>query len=120
MNFVKLNCLRFLHLLRKLICKEEIPRFAKYVSELPDNMSDEFIYIIGENGFQWFVALNCPCKCGDVINLNLLAEAKPRWEIETHYDLTLSIKPSVWSLKGCGSHYFVTNGKIKWCFQASS
>jgi Family of unknown function (DUF6527) len=114
-NFLKLNFWRFWYLLRKLIWKDEIPRFAKYVSELPDNLSDDFIYVVGENGFQWFVALNCPCKCGDFIHLNLLTEARPCWEIERHSDLTLSVKPSVWSLKGCGSHYFIKAGKIKWC-----
>lgn len=115
MNWLKLKYWRIWYFLRKIIWKEEIPRFTKYVTELPDNLSDEFIYVVGENRFLWFVALKCPCKCGDTIHLNLLPEAKPCWEVEKHFDETVSLRPSVWSLQGCGSHYFVQNGKIKWC-----
>ncbi len=115
MNFLKARFWRFWYFLRNLIWGKEPPRFAKYVSELPEDLTEEFIYIVGENKFLWFVALKCPCGCGDVIHLNLLPEANPYWKVESHSDGTVSLKPSVWSLKGCGSHYFVRNGEINWC-----
>lgn len=115
MNWLKLKYWRVWYFLQRLIWKEEIPRFVKCVSELPDDLKDDFVYIVGENNFLWFVALKCPCRCGDIIHLNLLPETKPCWKVDTHLDGTVSIKPSVWSLNGCSSHYFVRNGKIEWC-----
>lgn len=115
MNFLKGQLWRFWYFLRKLLWGKEPPRFAKCVSELPEDLTDDFIYTVGENGFLWFVALKCPCGCGDIIHLNLLPEAKPCWKVEIHSDGTVSLKPSVWSLKGCKSHYFVKNGEIDWC-----
>lgn len=115
MTWLKLKYWQIWYFLRKLIWKEEIPRFAKYVTELPNNLSDDYIYIVGENDFLWFVVLKCPCGCSNIIHLNLLTEASPCWKVEKHSDETISLKPSVWSLKGCGSHYFIRGGKIKWC-----
>lgn len=115
MSWLKTHFWRIWFLLRKLIWKKEPPRFAKYISELADNLTDDIIYVVGENEFFWFVVLNCPCGCGDIVHLNLLPEANPCWKIESHSDGTISVKPSVWSLKGCKSHYFIKNGEINWC-----
>lgn len=112
---IKKKLWRVWYFLRKLIWKEEIPKFAKYVSEVPENLENKFVYIIGENNYQWFAVLKCPCNCGDNIHLNLLEDSTPVWKTEDHSDGTITLKPSVWSLKGCQSHYFVRNGKIKWC-----
>lgn len=103
--------------IRHSILGTPVPFQTVYVDELPDDLKNGEIYLIGENGFLWSAALSCPCGCRSVIQLNLLPEAKPCWRVETHADDTITLKPSVWSKKGCGSHYFIRNGLINWCFE---
>lgn len=91
-----------------------IPFETICVPELPEEIQAGRLYLVGENGFLWIAALICPCGCQSVIQLNLLPEAKPCWRVEEHADGTASLAPSVWSRQGCGSHYFVRRGFIKW------
>lgn len=91
-----------------------VPFKTIYLDELPDELESDAIYLIGENGFLWSAALLCPCRCGAVIQLNLLPDAEPCWRVNEHGDGTVSISPSIWSRKGCGSHYFIKRGEIKW------
>ena len=92
-----------------------LPLGTVYLEEMPDELETDSIYLVGENDFLWSAALLCPCGCRSVVQLNLLPDAKPCWRIETHSDDTVTIAPSVWSRKGCGSHYFVRRGFVKWC-----
>ncbi|WP_436231260.1 DUF6527 family protein [Caballeronia sp. LjRoot29] len=57
----------------------------------------------------------CPCGCGEVIELNLLKQARPCWSAEEHPDGTISLVPSVWRQRGCRSHFFLRRGGIEWC-----
>lgn len=91
-----------------------VPFKTIYLDELPDELERDVVYLIGEKGFLWSAALLCPCKCGAVIQLNLLPDAEPCWRVNEHGDSTVSLAPSVWSRRGCGSHYFVRHGTIKW------
>ncbi len=91
-----------------------VPLKTIYVTELPDELKKGYVYLIGENGFLWIAALLCPCGCQAVIQLNLLPDAKPYWRVDEHADCTISLAPSIWSRKGCGSHYFVRRGFINW------
>ena len=94
-----------------------VPYKTIYLDELPDALESDAVYLVGENGFLWSAALLCPCGCRSVIRLNLLPDAKPCWQIEAHDDDTITLAPSVWSRKGCGSHYFLRCGFVKWCFE---
>jgi len=91
-----------------------IPLETVRVPEQPDEFRAGNLYLIGENGFLWIAALLCPCGCQSVIQMNLLPEAKPCWRVEEHSDGTVSLSPSIWSRKGCDSHYFVRRGFVKW------
>ena len=55
----------------------------------------------------------CPCRCGDVIALNLMASSSPRWSVESYADGTLTIHPSVDATK-CRSHFWVRRSRIDW------
>lgn len=84
------------------------------VVELPNELKEMSIYVVGENGFFWMAALNCPCGCGDVIQLNLLKEARPCWSIIHHKNGLLSISPSVRRIINCESHFTINKSNIKW------
>lgn len=85
------------------------------VEEFPDALQRAKIYLAGEGDNLWAAALICPCGCGDVIELNLLKQARPCWSVQEHQDGSVSIDPSVWRSKGCKSHFYVRHGRIDWC-----
>lgn len=82
--------------------------------DLPEKLEKHRVYILGEPSDPWAVALECPCGCRAIIQLNLLREAKPRWEYSISYNRAITIKPSVWRKAGCKSHFFIRKGKIVW------
>lgn len=86
---------------------------VEYVSDMPDHISPHTVYIVGENNFYWMAVLLCPCGCGDLIHLNLLKDAHPRWKFKIFKGL-ISISPSVWRTSGCKSHFFIRSGEIVW------
>jgi len=84
------------------------------VEEFPDKLDAWKVYLAGEGDNLWAAAMICPCGCGDVIELNLLPQARPRWTAQEHLDGTVSLEPSVWRRKGCRSHFVVRHGRIDW------
>ena len=106
-------------ILRITLCwllRRPIPLRTVKIVELPDELEAKKIYVVGENGFFWFVALLCPCDCGAILQMNLLNDARPRWYLTEHKDGTVSLHPSVWRVKDCRSHFFLRRGLIEWCF----
>ena len=57
------------------------PLRAVYVEELPDKPDRRPVYALGEGSHRWFVALICPCGCGNVLQMSLLPDARPRWQL---------------------------------------
>jgi hypothetical protein len=91
---------------------------AVLVEELPDRLDANTVYIAGENGHVWFVAMMCPCGCGETLHMSLLADARPRWALTQHKNGSVSLAPSVWRQVGCKSHFFLVEGRIQWCGHA--
>lgn len=86
-----------------------------HVEDLPDDLSPGSVYLAGEGANLWAAAMLCPCGCGEVIELNLLPQVRPRWTVDQHVDGTLTLTPSVWRQKGCRSHFILRGGRINWC-----
>lgn len=99
--------------------RRERPLKTLVVEELPDSLDAKTVYVAGENGHRWFVAMICPCGCGETLHMSLLADARPRWALTHHKDGTISLTPSVWRQVGCRSHFFLVQGRIRWCRPAS-
>jgi hypothetical protein len=83
--------------------------------ELPDILDPSAVYILGEGKYLWFAAMLCPCGCGELLQMSLLPEAKPRWRLIEHKDQTISLYPSIWKKAGCHSHFFLRRGQVEWC-----
>ncbi|WP_366917114.1 DUF6527 family protein [Pseudomonas rhodesiae] len=58
--------------------------------------------------------MKCPCGCGRTIELLVIQEAKPRWDIEVDADGLPSLIPSVWLTSGCKSHFWLKRGRVIW------
>lgn len=63
----------------------------------------------------WCVGMRCPCGCGRTIELLVIAEAEPRWDISVDSKRRPSLSPSVWLQKGCRSHFWLKAGRVRWC-----
>lgn len=85
---------------------EDVPEFIKF--------EDKTIYLVGENELYWLAAFNCPCGCYDKIQLNLLKDSKPCWEVKDIYN-GVSIWPSIDRIVGCNCHFIIRDGNaVHW------
>ena len=84
------------------------------VKEFPDMLEADCVYLVGEESVPWFAALLCPCGCGALIRVSLLKDDRPRWRARRHFTGTVTLEPSIWRKRGCGSHFFVRRGQIVW------
>lgn len=85
----------------------------RFADEVPERVRPGWVWIIGDPGDPWAAVLQCPCRCGRTIQLNLLKEASPCWTLAVSRD-RITLKPSVWGKTGCRSHFFIRNGRIEW------
>lgn len=113
--FIVLGLVAVIGLVAWLRSRQPEPFRAIFVDEFPDSLRPRTIYIAGELGHLWAASMVCPCGCGDMIQLNLLPQVRPCWQVEAQDDGTVSITPSVWRQQGCRSHFFVRRGCIDWC-----
>ncbi|QOR65787.1 hypothetical protein IM538_18555 [Cytobacillus suaedae] len=88
----------------------------EYLEEIPDHLASKTLYVLGERDDPWSASLLCPCNCGEKIQLSLLSNESPSWNlVENGTNGKVSLMPSVWRQKGCKSHFFFTNNEITWC-----
>lgn len=87
---------------------------AVFVAEVPGILHRRRVYVVGADDVYWSAALSCPCGCGDVIQLALVG-IRPRWELRLGFGGAVSLNPSVWRTVGCGSHFWVSEGDVRWC-----
>lgn len=90
-----------------------------FLEELPTNLAEKTAYVVGESDYRWYVAMLCPCGCGEAIYLNVRPDSHPYWRIIEHIG-TISIEPSIWRQKGCRSHFFLRKGRIRWVREVKS
>lgn len=82
---------------------------------LPGSMPRRNLVLARDDGEDWCVGMRCPCGCGDVIELLVIAEAKPRWDVSADQKGRPSLSPSVWRKTGCQSHFWLRRGRVEWC-----
>jgi hypothetical protein len=91
------------------------PYRSVMVEELPDHLAKKTSYIADEGPHLWYVAMICPCGCGETLQMSLLSDARPRWTVSVDSNGLPSLSPSVWRQVGCGSHFFLVCGRVRWC-----
>jgi hypothetical protein len=82
---------------------------------LPPRLPLRDLVLARDEGEDWCVGMQCPCGCGDTIELLVIAEARPRWDVRVGKNKKPTLHPSVWRKQGCGSHFWIKDGKVKWC-----
>ncbi len=82
---------------------------------LPSVLPRRDILLARDGDEDWCVGLRCPCGCGRNIELLVIRETAPRWELNTDAKGLPTLKPSVWLQTGCRSHFWLRHGRIQWC-----
>lgn len=81
---------------------------------LPSTLPKYDFILLKDDGEDWSVGFRCPCGCGDAIELLLLPNVRPRWDIKINSSGYPTLTPSVWRATGCRSHFWVRDGRILW------
>ena len=81
---------------------------------LPKSFNKKILIHMIDGGTSWSAGLNCPCECGEVIELMLLENVKPRWDISIDHLNRPTLHPSVWRSTGCKSHFWIKKGRVHW------
>lgn len=85
-----------------------------FVKESPEVIAENTVIIVAEDGMPDSLVFKCPCGCNTDIYLNLLKDAKPRWNFRISKKNKITITPSIWRKVGCKSHFFIRVGRIIW------
>ncbi len=82
---------------------------------LPDSLPLRSLVLAREDDEDWCVGFRCPCRCGRKIELLVIKEAKPRWDLKVDAADRPTLTPSVWLRDGCKSHFWIRKGEVQWC-----
>ena len=109
---------RLLSWLRSLVLLWRPWSIAGYVGaadEIPDQLPDKGFILVGAEGNPTWAALDCPCRKGHRLMVNLDRSRLPVWTIDSIKPLT--IRPSIDDItsdRQC--HFVVRRGRIKWAY----
>lgn len=81
---------------------------------LPSKMPFRNLVLARDDGEDWSVGMRCPCGCERAIELLVIHEARPRWDLKVDANGLPSLSPSVWLTTGCKSHFWLKDGKVIW------
>jgi hypothetical protein len=82
---------------------------------LPPKLPKRDLVLAREDDEDWCVGMRCPCGCGANIELLVIPEAKPRWDVSIDANQRPTLTPSVWVQRGCRSHFWLRGGRVQWC-----
>lgn len=81
----------------------------------PESIKDRHTYLCKDEGEDWSLSMQCPCGCGDKLELMLLKEVTPHWTLRATKKRYPTLHPSVWRQSGCNAHFWLRDGRIIWC-----
>lgn len=81
----------------------------------PDQIAAGWVYVVGGPGYRKWAYLRCPTGNGDVIQLSLQPNRRPKWEVMKDFLGRPTIHPSVRQLEGSYAHFWIKKGMVHWC-----
>lgn len=98
--------------LRRRTKYAEVRRVAS-MDEVPDRPGS-VIFLVVRGGIPRWTVMDCPCRCGARIEVNLMRSQHPRWDLSEGSG-TVTLRPSVWrSGETCRSHFFIERNRVRW------
>jgi hypothetical protein len=104
---------RFTNWFHNFFKKEKLYK-SKFVTDLPDQLNPNIIYLVHNNGYTWQAVMICPCGCNKILNMNLMKEHHPSWKVELDKKKLVTFHPSINRMVGCKSHFFIKKGQVSW------
>lgn len=87
--------------------------FVESITSVPEHLGSD-VYIVRRGGLDRRAVLNCPCRCGRRIDLNLIKGQDQHCSASIQHG-KISLKPSIWlRADPCRSHFFVRDSKVLW------
>tara|TARA_Y100000780_G_scaffold187277_1_gene174179 strand:+ start:586 stop:927 length:342 start_codon:yes stop_codon:yes gene_type:complete len=87
---------------------------AVVTSDIPKEVKEHQVFLVGDHGKFWVAVMKCPCGCGGSLHMNLIRSQRPCWRITVKEGGVVSFHPSLWKKNGCKSHFFLKDGVINW------
>jgi hypothetical protein len=92
--------------------KYEGLRIVERASEVPED-TGSLIFLVQRNGSPLWAILDCPCRTGHRLSVNLRQSEEPFWTVRQEGHL-VTLHPSLWYKDQCRSHFWITRNKVKW------
>ena len=92
-----------------------IAGYVGAADEIPDQLPDKGIILVGAGDSLRWAALDCPCRKGHRLMVNLDRSRLPVWTIDSVNPLTL--RPSIddtTQARQC--HFLIRRGRIRWVY----
>ena len=97
-----------------------IPRpdiLVRVISDHPslDSIKPGCIYVVGGQGYKKWAYFRCPADTKEVIQLSLMQNRRPRWDVSIDSLDRPTVHPSVRQLEGSYAHFWIKKGRVEWC-----
>lgn len=91
--------------------------FCIEVADHPDDAAIKagMIYIVRSGAHRKWAYLRCPDAPDEVIQLSLMKERRPNWDIESDLLGRPTLSPSVRQLTGSHAHFWLRHGHVDRC-----
>ena len=92
-----------------------IAGYVGAADEIPDQLPAKGVILVGMEDNPTWAALDCPCRRGHQLLVNLDRSRRPVWTIDSIKPLT--IRPSIADTtfdRQC--HFWVRRGRIRWAY----
>lgn len=93
--------------------------FELETGHLPsDRFEPSVLYVCHDDSTSppYIAKMLCPCGCG--AELGMLVERHgnlPCWDLREGPSGEATLAPSIQHTAGCRSHFFLTDGQVRWC-----
>ena len=73
------------------------------------------MFLVEYQGKRYWTMFRCPCGCDEIVTLMAESEKGPTWSTWTSREGRPCLRPSVWRMEGCHSHFWIYDGRVYWC-----
>lgn len=81
----------------------------------PEHIEPGCVYVVGAGGYKKWAYFRCPADATEIIQLSLMQNRRPRWDVTIDFLNRPTINPSVRQLEGSHAHFWVKKGCVEWC-----
>lgn len=87
-------------------------RVVERMSDVPAE-TGSLIYLVERNAKPLWAVLECPCRMGHGLSVNLQTSDNPHWTLKGEGNLA-TVHPSLWYHDLCHSHFWISRNRVKW------